>query len=81
MNINGQWYSLLRGSDIKRDGMFLELYARADPYDGSLLAECFCSDVDGSMQLTEYAAGVSISALAWLQSEAARLLPPTRDTT
>jgi hypothetical protein len=62
------------GSDVERDGMFLELYEGADAHSGSPLAEYFYSDVDGSMTLTEYERGVPAAALAWLQSEGARRL-------
>jgi hypothetical protein len=80
MRIDGREYSLLMGSDVERDGMFLELYEGADAHSGSPLAEYFYSDVDGSMTLTEYERGVPAAALAWLQSEGARRLPPAPST-
>ena len=80
MRIEDREYSLLMGSDVERDGLYLELYAGAEPYSGSPLAEYFYSDVDGSMTLTEYAPGVPAAALAWLQSEGVRRLPPAQGT-
>ncbi len=76
MNIHDREYSLLVGSDVQRDGMFLELYDGPEP-NGSPLAECFYSDVDGSFALTIYGNQVSDAALAWLRTEAERRLPPT----
>jgi len=73
--IHGNEYSLLLGSDRERDGMFLELYAGHEP-SGEPLAECFYSDGDGSLTLTEYARAVPQAALAWLRSEGARRLAP-----
>jgi hypothetical protein len=76
MKIDGREYSVLMGSDVDRDGLFLELYAGADPYQGSPLAECFYSDGDGSMSFTEYVSGVPTAALAWFRQEGARRLTP-----
>ena len=40
-------YTLIRGSDIKRDGMYLELQKN-----GTVIAEVFFSDSDQSMIVT-----------------------------
>ena len=75
MNIDGREYTVLMGSDVDRDGMFLELYLGREPK-GEPLAECFYSDVDGSLSLTVYRRNTSDAALAWLEQEGARRLPP-----
>jgi hypothetical protein len=59
--------------------MFLELYVGADT-NGSPVVECFYSDIDGSLSITEYQQGVARAALAWLRDEGARRLPPTERT-
>ena len=79
MNINGREYSLIRGSDIERNGMYLELYDAPEP-NGNPIAEWFYSDTDGSLSFTPYRDEISDSALAWFRKEAARLLPPTDGT-
>jgi hypothetical protein len=79
MKIQGRDYSLVMGSDLERDGMFLELYAGPEA-GGSPIAECFYSDVDGSLSVTEYQRGLPSTALDWLRSEGARRLPPTGRT-
>jgi hypothetical protein len=77
MQIGDREYSLVMGSDIEREGMFLELNAGLEP-SGSPLAECFYSDVDGSFSLTTYDESTPAAALDWLRSEAQRMLPPIR---
>ncbi len=67
-------YSLLRGSDVQRDGMYLELYAAASP-DGAPLAEWFYSDITGAMVLTEYEAGIPSAVADWFQWRASHWLP------
>ena len=79
MRIEGHEYSVLMGSDLERDGMYLELYDGADAC-GSPVAECFYSDLDGSMSITEYQRGVARAALEWLSEEGARRLPPSERT-
>ena len=73
--IDGREYIVVTGSDLKRDGMFLELCLATDR--GTPVAECFYADSDGSLTVTEYVAGVPAAALTWLRSEGARRLPPT----
>ena len=75
MKIEGHEYTVLKGSDIERDGMFLELYLGREPK-GRPLAECFYADADGSLSVTVYEARVPGAALAWLEGEGARMLPP-----
>jgi hypothetical protein len=75
MIIDGRDYVVVMGSDLERDGLFLELYLGTDR--GRPMAECFYSDRDGSLTLTEYVPGVPDAALTWLHSEGTRRLPPT----
>jgi len=75
MIIDGREYVVFMGSDLERDGMFLELHLATDR--GRPMAECFYSDGDGSLTLTEHVPGVPGAALTWLRSEGARRLPPT----
>jgi hypothetical protein len=75
MNIDGQEYMVIRGSDLERDGMFLELYLGREP-NGMPVAECFYSDADRSLSLTVYEGSTPEAALAWLEKEGARWLPP-----
>jgi hypothetical protein len=77
--IQGREYSLILGSDVDRDGMYLELYAGSNA-NGSPLADYFYSDQDGSFSLTVYAPSVPADALAWLRSEGDRRLPPGHRT-
>jgi len=77
--INGRSYSALIGSDVKRDGMFLELGVDSG-VSREVVAECFYSDVDQSFTLTAYVDNIDPAALAWLREEGARRLPPTPGT-
>lgn len=46
-------YGVVLGSDLQRDGMYLEL-SRSDLPPGSPLAEIFYSDIDGKMTFTAF---------------------------
>jgi hypothetical protein len=46
-------YRLLLGSDVERDGVFVEL-DREEGGRRAILLEVFCSDVDGSLTFTAY---------------------------
>jgi hypothetical protein len=61
------------GSDLVRDGMFLELWDRSV---GELALEVFYSDVNGSFATTRYRFDVPPEVEAWFQAEAHRRLPP-----
>jgi hypothetical protein len=80
MMIQGREYSLIMGSDLERDGMFLELYEGTQA-NGLPRAEYLYSDADGSFSLTVYDDSVPEPALEWLRSEGARRLPAPDSTT
>jgi hypothetical protein len=69
-------YEIKMGSDLVRDGMFLEL---SDVATGEVAIEVFFSDVDGSYVTTRYRNDVPLDVAAWLQEEARRRLPPIPD--
>ena len=73
----GERYEVIMGSDLARDGMFLELWDR-HPTRG-LALEVFFSDADGSFVTTRYRADVPPEVEAWFQADAARRLPPLPD--
>jgi hypothetical protein len=79
MIIEGRPYSLLMGSDVSGDGMYLELY-EGTASNGSPIADCYYSDKDGSLSVKTYTPNISDAALAWLRSEGARRLPPSDRT-
>jgi hypothetical protein len=66
-------YEVIMGSDVIRDGMFLEL---RDLLADEPAAEVFFSDMDGSFAITRFRADVPPEIEAWLQDEARRRLPP-----
>lgn len=67
-------YQVIRGSDVVRDGMFLELYPRT--MREKLLMEAFYSDVDGSMTYQSFAEDVPEEVVVWFKQLANKLLPP-----
>lgn len=69
-------YEIVMGSDVPRNGMFLELWDR--PSD-RLALWAFFSDIDGSFEFTRYRADVPSEVEAWFQAEARRRLPPLPD--
>ncbi|MTC47480.1 hypothetical protein GKR71_16765 [Providencia sp. wls1922] len=68
-------YELSRGSDIVRDGMYLELtMANTDPV--LQLAEVFYSDVTHQFTLTCYEPNIPLAIIEDLIEQAKKLLPP-----
>ncbi|EKT66020.1 TPA: hypothetical protein ACS8BP_000407 [Providencia alcalifaciens] len=68
-------YELSRGSDIVRDGMYLELtMANTDPV--LQLAEVFYSDVTHQFTLTCFEPNIPLEIIETLIEQAKKLLPP-----
>lgn len=66
-------YRIQRGSDIQRNGMFLEL---VDTKSGDCVVEVFYHDGSGKMSISIYAKEVPLDAIAYLTEQARHLLPP-----
>ncbi|HCR4096803.1 TPA: hypothetical protein OOF48_001974 [Providencia rettgeri] len=72
---DGVEYKLARGSDIVRDGMYLELtMANTDPV--LQLAEVFYSDVTHQFTLTCFEPNIPLEVIETLIEQAKKLLPP-----
>lgn len=72
---NDTEYELSRGSDIVRDGMFLELtVANTNPI--LQLAEVFYSDVTHQFTLTCFEPNIPLEVIETLIEQAKKLLPP-----
>ena len=72
VEIAGQSYQIVVGSDIDRDGMYLEVQDTTD----ALVAEVFYSDKDGAMTFTTYRPDVPLALVEWMIAEGkARLTP------
>lgn len=75
MNFNGIEYEFGRGSDVIRDGMYLELtMANTDPV--LQLAEVFYSDVSHQFTVTCYEPNIPLEVIETLIEQAKKLLPP-----
>ncbi|WP_260630812.1 hypothetical protein [Enterobacter sp. NIC22-4] len=68
-------YHYIRGSDVVRDGMFLELI-EADTSPQKQLAEVFYSDVTHELTLTYQEPDIPISVMNDFMDAALKLLPP-----
>lgn len=68
-------YHYIRGSDVVRDGMFLELI-EADTSPQKQLAEVFYSDVTQELSLTYQEPDIPISVMNDFMDAALKLLPP-----
>jgi hypothetical protein len=66
-------YSAIRGSDIDRDGMCLEIQRREGR---SVVLEIFYSDTDSTMTLSTFENGLPVALIEWAIEKAKRLLPP-----
>ncbi|WP_052573249.1 hypothetical protein [Haloferula sp. BvORR071] len=67
----GRTYSTVRGSDLARDGMFLELSVAGS---SEVLMEIFYSSVDGSFSLSSFGAQVPLEVAEALIAGARELL-------
>ncbi|HFD6680562.1 TPA: hypothetical protein ACS705_000588 [Providencia alcalifaciens] len=75
MSFNGIEYEFGRGSDIVRDGMYLELtMANTDPV--LQIAEVFYSDVTHQFTLTCFEPNIPLEIIETLIEQAKKLLPP-----
>jgi hypothetical protein len=67
-------YSTMRGSDVRRDGMYLELIENST---GDEVAEVFYSDVTHEMSITVFKHELPLHAVEMLIARAKLDLPPT----
>ena len=68
-------FKTVMGSDLKRDGMYLELI---DEVSGDEVAEVFYSDSTGEMNISVFRPGLPLVAVEHLIAEAKVRLLPTR---
>jgi len=74
IEIAGQSYSAVIGSDVERDGMFLEVTDAAN----ALVAVVFFSDRDECMTLTTHRPDMPLSLIEWMIGEAKERLPAAK---
>jgi hypothetical protein len=72
MHTQIEGYRTQRGSDIQRDGMFLELI---DAESGDEVAEVFYSDQTKKMRISVYASELPLEAVEHLIARAKVVLP------
>ena len=72
----GRHFQTVRGSDVIRDGMYLELIEGSDEM--VALAEIFFSDETEDFVFNTFGNDLPLEAVEWLIAEARVLLPPTR---
>lgn len=72
VEILGQNYAAIVGSDLQRDGMYLELSDSSK----AVIAEVFYRDDTGSMTFTSYQADLPLPVLEWLIAQAKLRLVP-----
>jgi hypothetical protein len=76
VEILGQRYSVTVGSDIQRDGMYLEVEDDAK----AVLAEVFFHDRDRTMTFTSYQSDLPLPLVKWMIDHAKeRLVPVSGD--
>ncbi|MEY9325459.1 hypothetical protein [Sinorhizobium fredii] len=74
IEIEARRFTLERGSDIQRDGMYLEL---SDADTRKVVAEVFYSDEAGRMSFTAYEGDLPLEAVELLIERGKQLLSPT----
>jgi hypothetical protein len=75
VNIAGDEYSFTRGSDLARDGMFIEAELIGAP-SRRTVAEVFYSDEKSQFFVSCFEEGVPVELIEFLIAEGRRLLPP-----
>lgn len=68
-------FTTVRGSDVDRDGMYLEL---SEVGGKQAIAEVFFSDATGEFALNTFENDVPLEAVEWLAAQARLSLPPAR---
>lgn len=74
LSLAGVTYTMVLGSDIVRDGMYLELFEGTQ--EGALLAEVFYSDQTHTMAFTAFREDLPLEAVEWIIAQAKVRLPP-----
>jgi hypothetical protein len=76
LKLGAQQYSFTRGSDVDRDGMFLEADVIGEGGKRTV-AEVFYSDATGQFFLTCFEENVPLELVEYLIEEGRRWLPPS----
>lgn len=74
VKIAGHSYEVIVGSDIQRDGMYLEAWNEG----GAVVAEVFYSDQDDTMTFTGYLSDLPLTLVEWMIGQAKIRLIPER---
>jgi hypothetical protein len=74
VEVAGITYLLTMGSDVDRDGMYLE--ATISTSSPQVVAEVFYSDTSGRFTVSCFKESIPIEVLEYLLAEARRRLPP-----
>jgi hypothetical protein len=75
VNIAGAEYSFTRGSDVARDGMFIEAEV-SGALKRRTVAELFYSDETGQFFVSCFEEGVPLELIEYLIAEGRKCLPP-----
>jgi hypothetical protein len=78
MEVAGTEYSFTMGSDVDRDGMYLE--ATVAGKSSHVVAEVFYSDASGRFTISCFDESVPIELMEHLIAEARKRLPPSVET-
>jgi len=77
MRLGEQEYKFTRGSDVKRDGMFIEAEVVV-PGANRVVAEIFYSDGTDRFSLSCFEENVPLEVIDYLIAEGRRWLPPQK---
>ena len=79
IEFGGQAYELVFGSDIQRDGVYLELSDLSAP-DPVVVLDAFHWDADGRITVSAYCEDVPFEIVEWFIAEVRRRLAPATGT-
>lgn len=76
IEFGGRNFTLIRGSDVQRDGMYLEISEKM--HGGThVVLEVFYRDEDGRMTLTAFAKDLPLELVEFTAQTAREWLPPS----
>jgi hypothetical protein len=78
VEIDGVHYSFTMGSDVDRDGMFLEATIEGQPT--RAVAEVFYSDATAKFTVSCFEESVPMGLLEYMVAEGRKRLPPSKAT-
>lgn len=77
VELGGQTFEFVRGSDVDRDGFYVEAISPNAPA-GECVAELFYSDKDGGITFTAFQPNLPIELIEYMVTEGRKSIVPVK---